>query len=394
MIWGNRFAGVHLHVLEDGKHLVNAVVLERNGDDLKMIDSIELSSSKKELKNIGVSGVPTSLVLTGKGVFQKRLTRNLGGELEQVRGVLDEYAGSDVVNTNTYNENWLYVDLMRSESVDRFMKELRRCDIDPIWVDVGTSCAWNLLQHMDGQSPVLTGIHEFSFDHAGLTNVRVSEESYGNYRLDEDTISGSSILPYASIISLLNGPVSGDREGNHLTASVDEVYYGNSLKKTGMLAILTVFVILLVNAGLFMHYHEKKGELEVQLSEHRGKLTELNTLEENLNQKKHIASVSGSSTHGDFAYFTDQVVAELEPDIRLTGLAINPIQPKDPLSDRIKVRSNVMEVEGSCDKGNALNIWVGKLEQLTDVMSVTIVDFGKTRSGSENTFLLEITFNG
>lgn len=393
-MWGDRFAGIHLHVMEDRKFILNLVVIERDGDDFSVVDSALSKESLDDAKRIVEQGIPVSLVITGKGVIYKRIARNEGGESQQIRDTVEEYGNSGVAHSVTYNEHWLHLNLMRTEEVDFWKGEVEKAGIIPVWLDLGAASGWNILQHLNEVGSVRTGLFEYTFEETGLSGIEKAEGRAGQYSLDNDRLDGEVILPYASVISLLNAPATGSRKGNHLTSNADDAYYGKAIKKAGVVLMASLFAVLLINAGLFMHYHEKSIELTEQLSSHRSKLLELEQLRSGLEQKRQIATVSGSGTHGDFAYFSDKVVAELGSGIVLSRLTLNPFLPEDPRSERIAVKSNVMEVEGNCRESEALNAWINRLETLEEIGSVTILDLGKTRGNSESQFLMEIIFIG
>ncbi len=392
LVWGEKFTSIHVHLLDNEEAQFSAITIERKADDLSILDQLSTLSSIDGLKDFADDMIPLAIVITGKGVISKRLPRNVGGEEAQIREYLREYGNTEVTHTVTLNENWLYINIMRSDLVNTWLTKFQKAGVHPVRIELGPSTGWEILQFLDGRE-VETGQYKFEFDGHGLGIIEESGSEPGSYLLDGDSLSGQLLLPYAGVVSLLRNLDSGSDDGL-LNQKFQTSYYERATKKAGLVSVAVLFVVLLINAGLFMHYHEKQSTLEGQLLEYQGKLSEVELLQTELEQKRLMARASGNNTHGRFAYYADQVAAVLNGNIRLTRLTVNPIQPKEARSNKITVRSNVLEVEGLCKESSELDDWITKLNGLEDVSSVRILDFGKKRDSDENAFSIEITMKG
>ena len=392
LVWGEKFTSIHIHLLDNEKAEFTAVTIERKGDELTVLNEMTSSNSVDELSEFVDEYIPLVVLLTGKGIISKRLPRNRGGEGAQVKECISEYGNTEVIHSVTFNENWLYVNMMRSDLTDTWLRRLEQVGLSPIRIELGPSTAWEILRFLEARE-VGTSRYRFEFDTQGFTLIEQSESEAGSYSLDGEMIAGQLLLPYAGVVALLK-TLDIEPDDRPLHDAFQDAYYQRATKKAGLLAVVVLFVVLLVNAGLFMHYHDKQSTLEAQLLEYQGKLSEVELLQQELEQKRLMAKASGNDTHGRFAFYADRVASVLNQDIGLTRLTVNPIQPKEPRSDKITVRPNVLEVEGQCKESAELDDWITKLNELEEVASVRILDFGKKRDSDENQFSLEITMKG
>ena len=157
-----------------------------------------------------------------------------------------------------------------------------------------------------------------------------------------------------------------------------------------MVAVASLFVVLMINAGLFMHFHDRQMVLESSMLEYQDKLTELESLKAELARKQEMAVMSGTSTNGRFAFYADQIAGSVASRVRLTRLTLNPIVKRKNVTDRLEVNPNVIEVEGVCNESEDMNDWVSSLRKLTMVEGLQITGFGKDEGSGQNRFSLEL----
>jgi hypothetical protein len=275
--------------------------------------------------------------------------------------------------------------------LDTWISRLQEAGIQPLHLCLGPSSVWDVLPYLSDTTEVSTGHYHFAFDSHGLDNIHESSVPSGQYILGGEQVSGSILLPYAGVISLFKETAQAGQGA--LESQWKEAYYQRATKQAGMVGIAAIFLFLLVNTGLFMHFYGKRTDLEAELLTYQGKLSEVALLQQELKRKNEMVQASGTHTHGRFAYHADQVASVLSPEIHLTRLTVNPIQPLEARSERITVKTDVLEVEGNCKESSELDRWVIRLDTLDVVQGVHIQGFGKKRGSEDNVFTLAITIN-
>lgn len=392
LVWGGRFMAVHVHLTDTEAYTVTALTVTRKKEDIEITAQVSPDPSLHVLKDVSAKDIPTTVIFTGKGIISKRIPRNVGGEEAQITEQLAAYGNTKVSHTVTTNDNWLYVHVIRTDLLNTWLSRLEEAGIHPLHLCLGASSIWEVLPYLSDTTEVSTGNYRYEFDTHGLGSIHESDEPFGQYMLGGEQVSGSILLPYAGIISLFKEAAQTPTSvQGALESQWKEAYYQRAIKQAGMIGIAAIFLILLVNTGLFMHFYGKRTDLEAELFTYQGKLSEVTLLEQELKRKKDMVHASGTHTHGRFAYHADQVASVLTPDIRLTRLTVNPIQPLEARSEKITVKTDVLEVEGKCKESSELDRWVTRLDTLEVVQGVHIQGFGKKRGSEDNVFTLNIT---
>lgn len=392
LVWGDRFMAVHVHISDAGAYTITALTVTRKKEEIEITAQIGPDPSLHVLKDVSAMDIPTTVILTGKGIISKRIPRNVGSEEVQISEQLAAYGNTNVSHTVTENDNWLYVHVIRTDLLNTWLSRLEEAVIYPLHLCLGASSIWEVLPYLSDTTEVSTGHYRYVFDDHGLDSIQDSDAPSGQYILGGDKVSGSILLPYAGIISLFKEAAQTPTSvQGALESQWKEAYYQRATKQAGLIGIAAIFLILLVNTGLFMHLYGKRTDLEAELFTYQGKLSEVALLQQELKRKNEMVQASGTHTHGRFAYHADQVASVLTPDIHLTRLTVNPIQPLEARSDRVTVKTDVLEVEGNCRESSELDRWVTRLDTLDVVQGVHIQGFGKKRGSEDNVFTLNIT---
>jgi len=391
-VWGDKAVGLHVHIGEGDRYTVHQLVVENRKQQLQVIEASDVLTTIDRLQSVA-DNPPVMLVVTGKGVVTKRIPRTVGGEDEQVRQQLAEFGNNQVAHAVSIQPEWIYVSVLRNDVMQGWLARLKEAGFNIVAMNVGVPVVWESIRFLDDEGTVQTGDHEVTFNANGLSVIRPSTEPSGRYLLGGDTVEGDRLIPYAAVIAFLQSMEPASETNATVREQREDAYHVRAFRKLGLVGVAAIFLILLVNAGLFMHYHEKQTALESDLTEYKGKLEELELMKLELKRRQDIVAVSGSGTHGRFAYFADRIAATVPKEISLTSLIVNPVKQKRKSTDRIEVSPGVIMVSGSCEKSEDLNNWLEEVKAVDVVKALQMTGFGKKDAERLNTFSVEIRMN-
>ncbi len=388
-VWGDKALGLHVHIGEGDHYTIHQLVFENKKQQLQVVEASDVLSSLDQLPPV-TDNPPVMLVVTGKGVVTKRIPRTIGGEDEQVGQQLAEFGNNQVAYAVSIQPDWIYVSVLRNEVMQGWLTRFKDAGFNVVALHVGAPIVWEALRFLDNEGTVHTGDHEATFTSNGLSVIRPNDEPSVRYLLGGDTVEGNQLLPYAAVIAFLQSMEPSHETNATVREQREDAYHVRAFRKLGLVGIAAIFLILLMNAGLFMHFHEKQTVLESDLSEYKTKLDELELMKLELKRRQEIVTVSGSGTHGRFAYFADRLAGTVPKEITLTALIINPVKQKRKSTDRIEVKPSVIEVSGSCERSEELNSWLEDVKAIDVVKALQITGFGKKDAERLNTFSVEI----
>ena len=380
-VLGDSLNVIHVDVKDNGDKTVREFVFDVKNADVRLVEGA-----------VDQEGLPVALLITGSGVITKTLPRNKGTEDQDIVAQLDEYRGSDLAHASNLEENRIHLSMLRRSVLDEIISEYVPKTAKVIHTQLGIPVLLEALEFFGDESSFLTGDYEIVVDSGGIASQSRAEQLAGNYRTaDGELLSGEALLPFCTVVSCVKQWLIGLKDNSE---SASDHYYEKASKILCIGGLAAAFVILLVNALLFMHYQGVRDDLKGSLTEHQAKLKHFNALQTDIEYREGLLQLSGGEMDGRFAYLIDQVGRTVPEKVQLTGLGVHPIIPRKRESDPIRVSNNSVSISGTCRESGDLDDWISTLSELDMVADIAIHSFEKVDGKSINRFKLNIELQG
>lgn len=393
LVTGNRFAGLEVEFLPQEIRM-QLVILKRKGQlvsiEKTVEDIAEIESLKKELPK----DIPLQLAFTGKGVLLRRIAADPSGDLKSMlsKALPNASAKDFYLQVTPAARDEVFVSVLRKNAADELFQQLQDQQFAVTGCSIGPLAIAKLLPLLDADTTILhAGTQTLLFEDGNPAEVLTSEEeSNQTYSPGGQTIRSSLLLAFAAAFQQLLP------EENRLKATIDSLenaaadFRQRRIFKTGAATLLVfTLVLLLANFFFFSHYRTRVNELQEQLQTDGGAFTEWQALQQQVASRRAFLSHAGLLEKAHYAYYADQLAAELPAEIQLSRLAMSP-RLKLPEEDTIGFCPGRLAISGSCSQSVVLNRWLQLIKGKTWIRSAALLSYVQDRSMPQGVFEIEL----
>jgi heme exporter protein D len=382
---GPKFACVEAEMRSEGitYHLA---VLQRKGNKAAVAALERNIAAEAELAKLIDTRTPVALIVTGKGIINRRYSGNSDAADDAViRNILpNSVAGELLLSRFASGEDGLMLSVARKESVNAIAARLKNLSV--VSVLLGPCVTLTMLDLFGSiGSELICANHVFRFGEGAVHEVlHTSRGDHGYITLDGECIPEENVVSFAGALqgltytSAIPGEAAGfaERRKNFMRMK----RYGAFVKSSVALTLL----ILLINFFLFMHLRNIKAELESDPRIHAESMQRFHDLNEKVTANREFFAASGLLGSASFPWLADQLAMNVPQDIVLSGVELAPSETFDR-EDTIGFRPDVILIRGSCAESSSLNSWLKLLQREEWVSSAVITGY------SRGTFQLELT---
>lgn len=393
LVTGNRFAGLEVEFLPQEIRM-QLVILKRKGQLVTIEKTVEHISSVESLKNDLPKDIPLQLAFTGKGVLLRRIAADPSADMKSMlsKALPNASAKDFYLQVTPAARDEVFVSVLRKNAVDEIFQQLKEQQFAVTGCSIGPLAITKLLPLLDADiTSIHAGAQTLLFEDGKPAEVfTAEEETKHTYSPGGQTISSSLLLAFAAAFQQLLP------EENRLSASIDSLenaaadFRQSRIFKTGVAALLVCTLsLLLANFFFFSHYRARVNELEEQLQTDGGAYTEWQALQQQVASRRAFLSHAGLLEKAHYAYYADQLAAELPAEIQLSRLAMSP-RLKLPEEDTIGFRPGRLAISGSCSQSIVLNRWLQLIKEKSWVRSAALLSYVQDRSMAQGVFEIEL----
>lgn len=345
----------------------------------------EISVLKTSIKNH-----PVYLVLDGKGILLKNIKAE--AEVSLVKQIIPSAnEGEFIADTHDGADN-LYVAIARKEQVDEIAGTLKQAGLNVIGLSLGPYHTANLLKYFSDLPEVI------SFDNHRIYYERQKQVITKHEKITDNSKSiiidsqevDSSFLPALS--GALGFFLEEERESVHREIGEQKKEFQSKIifQRAGVGLLILILAVLLANMFFYMHYSDRKIDLENQLIGNKNVLKTLDTLKRELEWKEKFMRESGILKNTQMAFYADRIAATVPNDITLDKLEIHPVVGKVRSNKEITLRPGIILLGGATKSTLDLNNWVHKLKDMPWIENVTILDYMQENEMNVGLFSIEL----
>ena len=181
-----------------------------------------------------------------------------------------------------------------------------------------------------------------------------------------DTMLEAEFLPaYAAALSYFAAPPSPVPAGVPEDSQRREGMHQRLYRKAGVAALAVSFLLVLVNALLFVAFSDKNQTLGVSYAAIAQQVEDYEELVEEITEQKAFLRQLGWGDRPPFVFYSDQIGQTVPFDIRLSGLTIHPQDEQEEDRNRRTIFTpDRIEVSGVGQSNLSLTRWLTLLETL------------------------------
>lgn len=382
--------GIHCNILPDGKRIFRIVGVENKGGNLTFEVIGEVEDNANEIKAL-VKSNPVYLVVDGKGILLRDIVPEPDKSL--IKQIIPTASEDEFIVDSVDGDKFTYTAIVRKELLDEISNQLEAIGLTVICLSVGPFKVSNLSKYFeDFPSGVPTGDYLIKYDkqnHNITSFEKIASKEHDSYKIDSKSIDSEYLLALSVGLEYF---LESDQECEHPQINEQKKEFHSKIifKKAGLSALVFVFIILMVNMLFYMHYNDKKQQMESQLVGNKNILNTLDTLKKELEWKEKFMKESGILTNTRMALYADRIAESVPEEIVLNKLEIHPVVGKIRDGKEIVLRPNVILLKGITKNSTFLNDWVHKLKTMSGVESVTILNYIQENDLNLGSFSIEL----
>jgi len=372
--------------LDAGKPTFNLCHLQRQGDSVDVIFQKSYADQTELFGYLeGKKSLPISLHMQGRGILVKQLAGVEAVTSEHILAVFPNYSEETYVYGYMAGTDGGWLALMRKELLEEILQSFWNMELNVVRVFIGPSVVENVLGQLNGYS----GDYLFDGHHIRRDN---STQQWQSYRYEMGLkasfaikiqgmdIAEQSVMPYAAAFSILlhrfvpnlhvDIPAVDDRFADMLQKL--------RFKNNGILMLAVLFVLLMINSLLYVHYQARYDELAYRSRENFSNANELERLSTSVSLNDTLLRQLGWNGGVQKSWIINQLAKSLEgrQGIDWQEVAINP-HAVSRFGGVVSESDNRYKISimGICQTLGELERWVRTLGQMPWVEQVEISRF-------------------
>ncbi|HKC66698.1 MAG TPA: hypothetical protein VKG26_00570 [Bacteroidia bacterium] len=399
MLPKNHHYGVECVLKDADETVFNIVTLSERKKKVEIKQSFE-EKNNEELKKIIKKDSAINLIINGKGVITKKISFAPADE----DSVLINKCLPGANATDFYFQKYMvsetvaYISVIRKQSLDALLNFFASNKILVVSVSLGPFSIENIFSLLNLNQYIEQQIHVGFFELSILSG-KIDQikhiEANPNSSLPIGDIQIKSSLLFAFIAAMGFYIPSEIKIQDTKFALNKEEHKELKLHNTMMQWFMAALVIICFSSfGFYKYYRSEFKTYYAKVQINQEKLARYENLKEEITEKKDLLSKNGLLQSSKISYYSDEIAASLQQDIKLTRMEFSPIKKvsKDG-KDELFFQGEKLLVAGHCSESFDFNEWVKTLQKLKWVKTVSILNYMQDRSSELASFNIELQLN-
>lgn len=341
----------------------------------------------KKLKKIS----SFSLVITGKPVIHKKLSRFYDNPFELISHILPDAKSNEFCAQCSQAGELFHGSIVRSDVLRETLKPLSENRIFPQTILLGPPVLYASIPLLKENGSFSTSIYKLTIENEHLEFSAALPENAYELEIDGDRIS-SLCLPAlcACLQAQSHYPVFSAMDDAEVKKVCTEAFHKKRFKKLLVALVVLIFVVTLSNFFFNRYYSEKYNVLDEQLALNRQRLNEIEKLEKDIGEKKSLLGKRPRSNGPVISLIGDRLASTIPAKIKLHDMEIFPVEGKITKEKPVGFSFNKVIIDGSANESDALDTWIGHCKKFDWVKDVLIVKYVFDKEKKKGLFKLEI----
>lgn len=392
-------AGIHIHISPDGSYTLSVCRVKAQGKELTIQAQVTSLSTLAELQKHLPAGLPVAVNLSGKGVLIKQTEQLQEIHAGNFSKVLPNANPDDFYIQHFPSGSASFVALMRKAELEQWLTVLEAQQVHPLVVSLGPFVVQQIMPQLNLYgSPVVFDGHQIE---------RNEQQEWTRYRYlpgasaafpvkaESEKLEEKVVLAYAAAFQLVlarNLPLieaAVPQTAQRLKAALA----GKKLQVWSYGLLAALFVLLLVNFGLFSYYSSANERLSLQAGQSAQTATDVAALAAQIKAKEDLLDTLGWEDGMNKAARLDRIAGLLPSGITWQSAAINPqdrMQKSEQKSARFLWRK--IRITGEARRIADVNEWLIRIKLQQGIKDAQLQDYGYNSESDNGQFTVMISY--
>lgn len=298
-------------------------------------------------------GVALVLTISGKGIISKEAVQSFSNLGEVIPNIVPDEVYYQ------YTEDLEHLAIIRRALVHDFIKEFENTFITGVY---------------------LSDTHVKSFD-------ELIQPSGDKFTVGDQSLSSQELVPFCSALAFLtnkNGVAYPNTDKLAFLAKRKFQFFG-------ILAIVTLLILLVINTLLFQSYGSEFTSLSASSSNIADAKTKLGKVKSEVDRKKRFLVDEGWNSTYFLTHKADDLGFLVPKNVQLSALILNPLKLKETRKEgHSKFAFGKVKLEGFTKSTTTINGWVKKIKTLEWVEDVEITNYEYHDLTRKGEFVIEV----
>ena len=389
-----KVAGINVMIGNDNNLLINALILSNAKGKIDIEQQYDNINDLNELFEQITPNIPLVLNIDGKGIIHKKIVSKDREDATLINQVFPNANTDDFyIQKSSVNDEEVYISLVRKENILSILDEISKRKFYLLALYLGPFALTRIIDLLTTGNEINTAGYKISFNEFTIVNLtklpQDSEEMA--VEIDNTNISSTQIVPFSACLEYLL-PHIDNIENNieDLDEQKEEYKYRNAFFMVGKGALVFFLLILLINYLIFSSLNKKNSLLSQEYNNSINLITQIETLNSTLAQKKEFISKTGFKNAGKISYYADRIGMLIPESVRLTRLDLNPLQKKYKEGEEVNFEYNKIRISGVSSNVISFNEMMKLIKDEVWVQSAEILSYNQEDLKSVGIFEIEI----
>lgn len=390
-------AGISILLKPDGSIRISTCELKLQGQQLDIVRKISSLSSLQELKATLLQSLPIALNLSGKGILIKQTGKLNNISATNFSTLLPNANFEDFYVQHFSSGGQSFVSLIRKAEADKWIQAVNDLGYACLSLSLNAFPVANIVSQLNeyGEEIVFDGHRILRNGEGNWLSYLTREEQKAPFsvKIASEKVEEQIILPYAAAFNLLlSGRVPQIRAVvPELELAVDKRKDLGKLKAGGIIALVTFFVLLLVNFALLSYYSAENQRMAGKVSATTQSSTDRHNLIAQIRQQEALLQGLGWERGISKSAMVDQIAQCLPEGITWQQVAIN--APKLVLGQKeVAFESHTTQIKGYSAQLLPVNEWQARLKIKSWVKEVRLKEYNYNQELNTGQFTLILTY--
>ncbi len=364
---------------------------ERTKKQLHLSQSAFKTNSEQELFEKIDTQVPLALYIDGKGIISRFVEGTNISEIDITEHFKD-FSEHDFIRHYTIVENGAIVSFARKQLIQQIHNNFIQQGHTIIHLKLGVE-AYIYAHHYISIDNLPSIPHwNISVTHNSIYNFdrKSSTTPVRSIKCGNETIQSDVLFAYLLAFECFQSSFLKTSTHNYAHHSKKDFFFRTIAKKSGITAIIFLFVLLLGNTLLYNHYFSQHQELVEQVNESSYILQTYQHKQYEYDQIRTLLSHINIQSHTQYSYHFDRIGATLPKDLILERIDYNPLLHDIRNEKEISFKTQTAIIRGFAYDITSVHNWIQKLQDEKWSNSVHLIDFSKNESEKNALFIIEI----
>ena len=395
----NQAAGLNVHIKAEGELQIDLCSVSASGNELELEKKVTGLSSLEQIRQHLPEKTPIALNLSGKGIFQKQISKLEAINQSNFSSVLPNGNPDDFYVQHFISGESSFISIIRKSEADRWISHLTQFGYLPLMLSLGPFVIDSITSQLNiYEGDFIVNGHQVSRnEHSAWTAYLYNETASSPFalKIGNEKIDEKLVIPCAAAFQLvLAGQIDPvHAEVDTLQDALDKQLESNKFKVQGFIILIAIFVLLLANFITLSVLNASNVKLQNQVSASAESDSSRNLLIEKTKKSEAHLKLLGWDGGINKSALIDQVCSLLPPDIELSSISVNPVDLTASRAENgLIFASRKLQLVGSSEEIIPVNEWIARIKTKTWVKNVQLESYVYDSELNKGKFLITIAF--